>query len=244
MQLISGSMSSHAPRLVLLPGMDGTGELFAAFVEVLPKEFEAEIVRYPNDCCSSSTNLTQLLRSATLVSAPFVLIAESFSSPLAIEWAATNPPNLKGLVICAGFATSPVRGWLRFICARLSPICFLIAPPAIAVKLWLVGLDAPYPLVARVRAVISSVRPKVLSARLRNVLTCDARSELSQVTVPMLFIQPTQDRLVGADRLEEMRRIKPAAAVETIEGPHLLFQKKPERTAEVVAIFARQCIGN
>ena len=218
--------------------MDGTGELFAAFLEALPEEFETEVVRYPNDCRPSFTNLTQLLRFTT---SPFVLIAESFSSPLAIEWAATNPRNLKGLVICAGFATSPVRGWRRFMCARLSPICFLVAPPAIVVKLLLVGLDAPNTLVALVRAVISSVRPKVLSARLHNVLTCDARSELSQVTVPMLFLQPTKDRLVGADRLEEMRRIRPAAAVEIIEGPHLLFQREPERTAEVVAIFARQC---
>jgi hypothetical protein len=41
------------------------------------------------------------------------------------------------------------------------------------------------------------------------VLTCDARAELSKVTVPMLFIQPKQDRLVGLDRLEEMKEIKP-----------------------------------
>jgi len=33
-------------RLVLLPGMDGTGELFADFVEALPDAFDGRVVRY------------------------------------------------------------------------------------------------------------------------------------------------------------------------------------------------------
>ncbi len=81
----------------------------------------------------------------------------------------------------------------------------------------------------------------MLSRRLRVILTCDARAELSKVTVPMLFIQPKQDRLVGLDRLEEMKEIKPSAEVEIVPGPHLLLQREPEIAAEVVARFARQC---
>jgi hypothetical protein len=51
-------------------------------------------------------------------------------------------------------------------------------PPASAIKLLLVGRDAPPSLVAAVRSAISSVRPEVLSRRLRVILTCDARAEL------------------------------------------------------------------
>jgi len=36
-------------KLLLLPGMDGTGDLFAGFVEAFPDEFETEIVSYPTD---------------------------------------------------------------------------------------------------------------------------------------------------------------------------------------------------
>ena len=36
-------------RLVLLPGMDGTGVLFEPLLEVLPCEFEPIVVRYPPD---------------------------------------------------------------------------------------------------------------------------------------------------------------------------------------------------
>jgi surfactin synthase thioesterase subunit len=37
------------PKLVLLPGMDGTSELFAPFIAALPKDFEPIPIRYPRD---------------------------------------------------------------------------------------------------------------------------------------------------------------------------------------------------
>jgi hypothetical protein len=43
----------------------------------------------------------------------------------------------------------------------------------------------------------------------------------------MLFIQPKQDRLVGLDRLEEMKEIKSSAEVEIVPGPHLLIRGTP-----------------
>lgn len=68
-------------KLVMLPGMDGTGELFADFVEALPDRFEVEVVRYPTNVCLSYTELMTFVQSAAPGSEPFVLIAESFSPP-------------------------------------------------------------------------------------------------------------------------------------------------------------------
>jgi hypothetical protein len=44
-------MKEYLPmhKLVLLPGMDGTGELFAGFVKALPEGFDPVIMRYPID---------------------------------------------------------------------------------------------------------------------------------------------------------------------------------------------------
>jgi pimeloyl-ACP methyl ester carboxylesterase len=157
--------------------MDGTGELFRDFVKPLLENFETKIARYPSDSRLSYPELSDLVKSTTDLSEPFVLIAESFSTPLAIQWAATNPPNLKGLVLCAGFARSPARGVWGFFCSLLGPILFGATPPKWAVELFLVGRNAPPSLVAAVRAAISSVLPKVLSARVRAILDCDVRAE-------------------------------------------------------------------
>jgi hypothetical protein len=56
----------------------------------------------------------------------------------------------------------------------------------------------------------------------------------------MLFIQPTEDRLVSSDCLKEMREVKPDAAAEWIQGPHLILQKRSNETAEVIGRFVQQ----
>jgi pimeloyl-ACP methyl ester carboxylesterase len=226
-------------RLVLLPGMDGTGELFADFVKALPLEFETEIVRYPTDFSHSYPELMTFVRSAVPASEPFVLMTESYSTPLAIQFAATNPPYLKGLILCAGFASSPVRGWLRFLCSFLSLFLFRLKIPGFAAKLFLIGPNAAPSLLVAVQAAISSVHPKVLTARLRSVLNCDVRAELGRVTVPILYIQASRDRLVHASSMEEIQRIKSQIVVATIAGPHLILQREPQQAAEVVTRFVQ-----
>ena len=72
-------------RLVLLPGMDGTGDLFADFVSALPDGFETGIVRYPTEIFLSYSELMPLVQSLAPASEPFVLVAESFSTPLALS---------------------------------------------------------------------------------------------------------------------------------------------------------------
>ena len=101
--------------------MDGTGQLFREFVACLPETIEPVIVRYPTDQCLSYDDLNEFVRIACPDSAAFVVLAESFSTPLAIKYAAKNRANLIGVILCAGFVTSPVPGWLRFLppCSRL-----------------------------------------------------------------------------------------------------------------------------
>lgn len=115
--------------LVLLPGLDGTGNLFANFVSSLPPNLDARIVRYPTDHLLSYTDLFSYVVDAVPQTQPFVLLAESFSTPLAVRLAATNPASLKGLVICAGFIRNPVRGWLRHLKTLVHPSFLRIPPP-------------------------------------------------------------------------------------------------------------------
>jgi len=227
--------------LVLLPGMDGTGELFSEFIAALPPLCETVIVRYPTEEPHSYQELEQIVRAAWPVSEPFILVAESFSTPLAIQYAATHPANLAGLVLCVGFAASPVRGWRRLLGSLLAPLLLRVPLPNFAAKLWLVGPDPSGALLIAVERAISSVQPRVLAARLRAVLTCDVRADLNDIEVPILYLQANGDRLVAASCLETIQRIKPDVKVVSLDGPHLLLQRKPQITAEAVVEFARSC---
>lgn len=229
-------------KLVLLPGMDGTGTLFSEFIAMLPGTYEAVAVSYPTEQYLPYSELEEIVRVACPTSEPFVLLAESFSTPLALQYAATNPTNLAGLVLCAGFAASPVKGWRRFLGSLLAPLMFHLPLPNLAAKLWLVGPDAPTSLLVSVRDAISSVQPRVLAARLRAVLASDVRRAVGQIGVPILYLQAKQDRLVSASCLKVIQWSKPDVAVAVLDGPHLLLQKHPLKAVEVVMEFASRTL--
>jgi pimeloyl-ACP methyl ester carboxylesterase len=224
-------------RLLLLPGMDGTGELFADFIDALPASCRANALSYPTDVCLNYRDLETLVAETAPANESFVLVAESFSTPLAIRFAASNPLNLRGLLLCAGFASSPLKGWkcaLASVIGRALPFKGLSSGVA---RRFLVGPDAPEASISRVRTAIRQVKLKVLRHRLRNVLTCDEREALAEISIPILYLRAKRDRLVPLASLEEMLHVRPEIEIAEIEGPHLLLQAKPKASAEVVMQF-------
>jgi pimeloyl-[acyl-carrier protein] methyl ester esterase len=220
--------------------MYGTVELFADFIHALPSEFAAHAVGYPNDQFLSYPELLGLVRSRVPASRPYAVVAESFSTPLAIQFAATNPANLKGVVLSAGFATSPVRGSLRFLTPFLAPLLAHLPVNKFGARIMLFGLTAPQALKDRVQDAIASVKPRVLMDRVRAVVACNALEDLRRIRVPVLFIQARHDGLVNAVCLEEIRREKPEIEVVVLDATHMLLQQMPRETAEIVANFVRR----
>lgn len=229
-------MDAPLTKLVLLPGMYGTGELFADFVSALQDGLAAQVVEYPNDISLSYAELLELVR-AVVPAEPYVIVAESFSTPLAMQFAAEHPENLKGVVLSAGFATSPVRGLLRWFAPYLAPLLALVPVNEFGARLMLIGSTAPRALKDRVRDAIASVRPGVLMDRVRAVVACNVLEELSAVEVPVLFLQARYDGLVNAACADEIRRAKPEIEVRVLEGSHMLLQQMPRETAKIVAEF-------
>lgn len=69
-------MGAERPVLVLLPGMDGTGRLFAPFVEALGGALETRVVRYPPRAALDYAALEPIARAAMPSDRPFVLLGE------------------------------------------------------------------------------------------------------------------------------------------------------------------------
>ncbi|MBV8672366.1 MAG: alpha/beta hydrolase [Acidobacteriaceae bacterium] len=226
-------------NLVLLPGMHGSSELYADFVAALPTSAETRVLSYPNDTLLSNSELLETIRSFVPRTEPYVLLAESFSTPLAIQFAAANPPNLSGLILCAGFATSPLRGVTRLLGRYLAPALPFV-PAGVAGAIMVSGSHAPGSILSRLRNAINSVRPSVLVNRVHCVLGCDVLDDLRRINVPVLYMHAAHDRLVNPVCLEEMRRVKPDIEVAVLNGAHVLLQLMPRQSAEVVASFARR----
>src|SRR6185369_5547099 len=94
--------------LVLLPGMDGTGEMFAPLLGQQMSGIEPTVVRYP-DRAATYAQHEAVVRCELPRDRPYVLLGESFSGPVAVAIAAEQPRGLVGIVLCASFLTSPHR---------------------------------------------------------------------------------------------------------------------------------------
>jgi len=236
-------MNEERLALLLLPGMDGTGKLFSDFVTMLPGWIEPQLVGYPRDQKLSYEELVPILKSVIPSDRPFVVLAESFSTPLAVRFAAEKPKNLRGLVLCAGFSRPPSRGILSRIAVALGPICFSFGLPKYVCRHFLVGDDAPTALVDKVCEIVSSVPAGVLAHRLRSVMTCDVDRELLTISIPMLCIAGIEDRLLHISSIEKLKQMKPDVPLARIHAPHLILQAKPHEATDVVVPFLRKILN-
>ncbi|MDQ8033707.1 MAG: alpha/beta fold hydrolase [Bordetella sp.] len=223
--------------LVLLPGMDGTGSLFAPFVHALGPALRSVVLRYPVTGPQSYERLTEFVDQALPAAGPLVLLGESFSGPIAVTLAARHPTRVAGLVLCCTFLRNPraLAAPLMRLAARLP----LPAPPAFVAARALLG-DAQTPaLRAALKAALAEVPAAVLRARLGEVARVDVSAAARRVAVPTLYLRATRDRLVRATAADEVRAAIPGAAVVDVDGPHCLLQAAPQATASAVAGFVR-----
>jgi pimeloyl-ACP methyl ester carboxylesterase len=222
---------------VLLPGLDGTGTLFEGLTAVLAPRFESiHVATYPTHRFLSYAELLPYLNKITPAD-PFILVAESFSSPLAVKFAACHPVSLVGMIICAGFVTNPLGRWSYGVKVLANPLLLSIPLPDMMVEKFLVGPSAPVGLKGAVRNALSSVHPKVLARRVRAVLDCDARDDLIKTKIPIMYIQGESDRLVRAPCFQEIQRLRPDTVLASISAPHLVLQREPQKAAAVVGEF-------
>jgi pimeloyl-ACP methyl ester carboxylesterase len=223
--------------LVLLPGMDGTGQLFDPFVTALKDEFEVSVVRYPNDEPLGYGELTSIARAALPRQGSFVLVGESFSGPIAISIAASRPSGLVGLVLACTFARNP-RPQLAFL-KYLIGLLPASRVPTVCMSYLLLGRFSNERLRSLMMKAVGMVSDKVFDARLRAVLNEDVTDQLTQIDVPLLYLQATEDKLVPTSAERLISASCPHARTVPLCAPHFLLQTVPDAAAKVIKGFVR-----
>ena len=224
--------------LVLLPGMDGTGQLFEPFLVALGREFSVKVVRYPTAEPLGYAELEAIARAALPAEGPFVILGESFSGPIAVSLAAAASPQLKGLVLCCTFVCNPqpLFSWLRSFVGFL-PVA---SAPIGVLSHMLLGKFATAELRQALARAMSQVSPSALRARLASVLAVDVSSKLAAVKVPTLYLRALRDRVVPVGASQRVLELNPQVRIAQFEAPHFLLQAAPVEAAHAVGGFIRE----
>jgi len=233
---------TRSPKAILLPGLDGSGRLFAPLLAAGPRGLDPVSLSFPTDHPLGYDELADLVRPR-LPRGRFVLLAESFSGPLAVQLAAERPRGLAALVLAATFLHHPLDGLLHPVRGLVGAELFALPMPGAAIRHFMAGPDAPDAVVAEVQRAVAAVRPEVLAHRSAEALRVDARGALAGVEVPILFLAPTRDRLIRRDAHEDVSAIRPDAEIVPIEAPHMVLQRSPHACLAALEKFLRPVIA-
>lgn len=220
-------------KLVLLPGLDGTGKLFAPILPLLD-DHDVVVMPLPQTGTQTYVELSQQVRY-WLPREDFVLVAESFSGPIAAVIAQEDNTHLKGIVFVASFLSPPAPVLSRL--AMLLPLRTMIKLPGanLAIRLLCLGRDATEQEVASFKEAVLLVPAETLKARLREL----GRFSLQIVPKPVsaCLLQAKGDVLVGGHGASSVRQAFPSVETQSLDGPHFLAQSRPKEAAQHITDF-------
>lgn len=222
--------------LVLLPGMDGTGELFPPFTSALPSWIKPLVVRYPGSRALNYAEHLEIVMNSLPVKAPYVILGESFSGPLALMAAARRPDGLKGVILSATFTSWPMV-WPRWLAKILIAAgVFRLKSTPLFERIVMGGADPE--LLLLFRKAMAAVAPDVLDARGLAVMEVDCLNELRDCPVPVLALVSNHDRIVSSRCSRMMQAIRPDLETEHFEAAHLILQLATCQAVATVSRFA------
>ena len=196
------SIRGEGRAVVLVPGMNGTGELFYRQVPLLERSYRVATYSLRDDA-ESLDRLAADLADAIDAVAPAdrraIVVGESFGGAVALTTALRHPERIAGLVILNSFPHFTPQVRLRLAIAGLSVLPWGAMP--LVRHLTAFRLHSPHTHRAEVRQFIELTAHASRNGymnRLRLLRRFDVRDRLHEIHHPTLFLAAEQDHLVPA----------------------------------------------
>jgi pimeloyl-[acyl-carrier protein] methyl ester esterase len=226
---------SSNTTLILLPGLDGTEVFFAPLLNHLPASIEPLVITYPTSGPNDYESLLPLVLDKIKHLESFVIMGLSFGGPLALMVASHCASQVRGVILCASFATSPRP--------RLAWFRFALSTPVIALTRAIRRFRLLVPGYAtnefrRAKAMTwKRVNARELAARSRSALSVDVRPQLLKCSDRLMYMVCTQDEVISRASLNQILKIAPHTQVAEIEGPHFAIFTNPAQSASCIIDF-------
>ena len=221
-------------KIVLLPGLDGTGKLFAPLIKELSNTALIETINYNSKKELSYKELTEYVLKK-LPSEDFILVAESFSGYIAYQIALKKPKNLKHIIAVASFLKNPNPIMLNMIFTKY---IFLIPIPTLIIKKLLLGELAKKDIIKLFKKTIKSVSINVLYYRLQEIK--NLKLETNTIKIPTTYIQAQNDKLVKSYSLKIWQKVCIELNIYKIKGEHFILQSNPKECGDIITRIVKR----
>ncbi len=223
---------NQRPKLVLMPGLDGTGKLFDPLTHLLEPHFDISVITYPD--LDTFSDYVDVARSQLPEAPGFSLVAESLSGPVALALMAQSPDQIGPSILSATFARSPLPTLTQlahhvpdkmFSIGALSEFCLDVSATEDE------DFSETQPLPLNVTAQLDG---GVLKHRIEVFSRIDISALLPAIDLPILYLRAQRDRIVSEPDALMLQQHLPNMVKIDIDGPHLLLQTRPQECANLI----------
>jgi pimeloyl-ACP methyl ester carboxylesterase len=226
-------------KLVLLPGFDGTGQLFKPLLKQFTSNIEPVVMSYPNDKFMTYKELCEYIKPK-LPNEPFFILGESFGGPLAVMLSNLSSNHVKGLILSVTFASDPKPVISKLIRPIVSPRFFSYKIPSWFIKRFLLGGRQNTELINQVKILNKLLSPETIFSRLEEIVDVDVTSEVQRLNLPILYQRASKDWLVRKYSMDQFIHYANNISTVTFNAPHLLLQTFPRESAEGIEEFIKK----
>jgi pimeloyl-ACP methyl ester carboxylesterase len=204
MRVKTGFVLNAKPLALLIPGLDGTGELFYRHLEALGLRYRPRPWSYEPGVHSDLDDLTLALAKATAdeESGSILVIAESFGGLVALNFVLHYPERIRQLVLVNTFPyyRRKIRAWLASILTPLllHDFAWHIKDFVVDNTLRLEGIPAADR--RHYQDVIRHIDLTGYRQRLRLIRQVDLRPRLREIAIPTVLLAAGRDKLVPSIR--------------------------------------------
>lgn len=218
-------------KLVLLPGLDGTGLLFQPLLKALPSDIDVVVISYPPDVLMSYEELVEYV-DARLPKENYILVAESFAGPIAYRLTQRNSSYLQSVIFVATFLESP-RPLLSKLSGLFSPSLIRVMPDFI-IKSFLLGLSANNEVLRLFKESLKKVSPEVFSFRIKELSKLNQKQNQVVSKIKATYIQASNDNLVLKKSVNDFKKVFPEMEVFKVKGSHFILQTNPQACSKII----------
>lgn len=227
----------HSIAIVLLPGLDGTGRLFAPVLPHLPAYIRPVVVPFPLEPLTYA-ELLPLVSASLPRDLPFVILGESFSGPLAVMAAGQRPRGLCGVILDATFVENPSHLGAAILRPLMRPFLFRLLPRWMAARFFLLGSSAPPEVKEELLELVDEVPASVVAFRVRDALAVNVAEALRRLDQPILYLRGRRDHVVvPARNARQIARLGRDVTIREFDTGHMVLQTQPAAAAAAITEF-------
>jgi len=217
------SIHGEGRAVILVPGMNGTGELFYRQVPLLQRSYRVATYALRDDAESLdvlAADLAHTVESVAPVERRAIIVGESFGGAVALTFALRYPDHVERLVILNSFPCFAPQVRLRLAIAGLAVLPWGAMP--LVRHLTAFRLHSSHTHRDEVKQFIEltahATRDGYIN-RLKLLQRFDVRDQLQDIRQPALFLASEHDHLVPAvTQAQYMAQRVPSSAMRVLKG--------------------------